>query len=69
MLSITSVVCYLDKVLKKKRVNGGMQTVSVTKRTDFTLTKAVYCTCWDDNIISTVNKAGDDVSVATKASN
>ncbi len=59
-------VYYLDKVPKKKKVNGVMKTVSVTKRTDFTLTKAVYCTCWDDNIIFTVNTAGDNISVGTK---
>ncbi|MFN0139355.1 MAG: ComEC/Rec2 family competence protein [Pyrinomonadaceae bacterium] len=59
---------YLDKVPKKKKIKGVMKTVSVTKRTDFTLTKAVYCTCWDDNIIFTVNTAGDDISVGTKPS-
>ncbi|MGB7203825.1 MAG: MBL fold metallo-hydrolase [Pyrinomonadaceae bacterium] len=62
-------VYYLDKVPKKKKIKGVMKTVSVTKRTDFTLTKAVYCTCWDDNIIFTVNTAGDDISVGTKPSN
>jgi len=57
-------VYYLDKV--KKKINGVMKTV--TERTNFTLTKAVYCTCWDDHIIFTVNSAGNDISVTTKPS-
>lgn len=52
---------YLDKV--RKKINGVMRTV--TARTNFTLTKAVYCTCWDDNIIFTVNPAGSNISVST----
>lgn len=58
-----------NEVKKKKKIKGVMRTVSVTKRTDFTLTKAVYCTCWDDKIIFTVNSAGNDIEVDTKLRN
>ncbi len=61
--SPAQVYC-LDKV--KRLVNGKMR--SVTERTDFTLSKAVYCTCWDNNIVFTVNTAGDDISVTTQPS-
>jgi competence protein ComEC len=57
-------VYYLDKV--RKNVNGVMKTV--TERFDLTLGKAVYCTCWDDNIVFTVNTAGNDISVTPEAS-
>lgn len=33
-----------------------------------TIKKSVYCTCWDDNIIFTVNKEGTNISVETKKS-
>ena len=56
----------LSRQGQEKGVNRVMKTV--TARTDFTLNKAVYCTCWDNNIIFTVKTAGDDISVATRSS-
>lgn len=57
-------VYYLDKV--KRPVNGVMR--SFTERTDLTLTKAVYCTCWDNDITFTVNPDGNDITVTTAPS-
>lgn len=51
------------KAIWFKRVNKNL--VEVEKL----ISKAVYCTCWDDTIVFTVNKVGTEVSVETKSSN